>query len=252
MVAGLLALAAIGAPGQLPAQSPATLLAQAEAQFRAHHLDSAAILLRRVVDSATGATADERVNAWVRLGVVQYSAGDSTGAADAFRSAFAIDTGLEVSGLARIDSVLGVMFQEQKAEQVLRLAAQAPLPDSVAARVFECARRCPDGARKPRLTAQPRINAVFLPAGELGPARGDRAFIVIRVVIDPNGAPETGSYRVLSSTAPAYNALAIEAVHATRFIPGMYEGHPVRAAVELRFEFRAEGLDRLRYTVSGP
>jgi TonB family protein len=345
---GLLALIVVCLAGPAGGQSAATLLAAAEEQFRAHRLDSAAALLRRAVDTTSGATPSERLTAWVRLGVIRFVAGDSSAAAAAFRAAFAIDTGLTVGGLDRIDPVLNAMFEQERATQIFSVSFQppklvssppleyppnlwhrrvtgrvvvavivdslgrpdtatvrieqspdsgfnaaaidfvlgsrfqpasvqgrpvrlllrvpidfqidsrlgpgpdapAPAPDA-GDRIFECVRRCRDGATKPRMTTFPQLAAVSLPAADLGPS-GVRAYVMVRVVVDPNGAPEPESIQVTSSSVAAYESVVTQAVAAARFLPATFEGRPVRAAVELRFEFRAEGYNSVRYSVSGP
>src|SRR6266699_2943570 len=63
-------------------------LAAARAAMRAMNFDSAASLLRQTLDSTGRPSHDERLEAWLLLGVVQFYQGDDSGTAADFRQAW--------------------------------------------------------------------------------------------------------------------------------------------------------------------
>jgi TonB family protein len=79
-----------------------------------------------------------------------------------------------------------------------------------------------------------------------------RATLSILLVVSETGVPEPATIRVSSSTMPSMNAQVLEAVRASHFRPALANGVPVRALVELRFEFRAEGMSTITYRIEGP
>ncbi len=115
LCSALLSLAATVAPGPVASQSTsAERLATARAQVRAMQLDSAALLLRETVGTIGRPSREERVEAWLLLGVVQFYKGDDSGTAADFRHALALEPRLEASGLARYDSALVILFEAQR------------------------------------------------------------------------------------------------------------------------------------------
>ncbi|HYL55990.1 MAG TPA: hypothetical protein VEU73_10505, partial [Gemmatimonadales bacterium] len=90
-----LALALALCAARLPGQSRAAqFVDSARVQLAANHADSAAALLRVALDSSTGATTGERVNALVWEGIVEFVKGDEAGTRAAFREACTLDGGL--------------------------------------------------------------------------------------------------------------------------------------------------------------
>src|SRR5207245_5628548 len=114
--AGRLALALALCAARLTGQSRAAqLVDSARVQLAANHADSATALLRAALDSSTGATTGERVNALVWAGIVQFVKGDEAGTRAAFREACTLDGGLDVKGLDQMSHQLSQIFQEEKA-----------------------------------------------------------------------------------------------------------------------------------------
>src|SRR6266576_3372953 len=100
-------VAALLTPARDAAQTGTTdRLAVARTALHAMKLDSAALLTRRVLDSATSASRQERIQAWLLLGVVEFYQGRDSASASDFREALAIEPGLEPQGLASYDSSL--------------------------------------------------------------------------------------------------------------------------------------------------
>src|SRR2546430_700607 len=89
-------------------------LAAARAAIRAMNFDSAASLLRHTLESTGRPSHDERLEAWLLLGVVQFYQGDDSGTAADFRQALELEPRLQAQGLAKYDSALVVLFEAQR------------------------------------------------------------------------------------------------------------------------------------------
>lgn len=203
-------------------------------------LDSAVVLLNRATDESSGGSDGERAQGLVLLGVVRFYQGQDSLTATAFRSALALDTTLQVGGLGQIDSVLPHVFEEAR-KQVVAAAREATL------RPHSCIRRCLAGETPPRLHDIPRLVI------DSGPDfMNTRATLSILLVVSENGVPEPETIRISSSTMPSINAQVLEAVRAAHFRPALANGVPVPALVELRFEFRVEGMSAITYRIEGP
>ena len=139
-VAGLALTVALSAPQGMDAQaSAAALVTAARAQLGAGNVDSGLALVGLALDSSTGATGRERVNALVWRGVLQFFKGRDSLARGSFRDALTIDPRLEVAGLGQIDSLLAVAFEAvrrsvqppstaaHRSAALARLAAGPPL-----------------------------------------------------------------------------------------------------------------------------
>lgn len=227
------------------------LIAAARAQITARNVDSAAALLERVATDPERDRA-ERVQAWVLLGVVRfYAEGDSATAA-AFRSALALDPGLQVPDLQRYDpAIAGLLEAERNA-----LVAAAP-PATVAAAgpnaapavdVYECINQCPDGVRPPWFTFFPRMELVSSDASVRGRSTRMRSYLVFHGVIGANGALELETLVLSGGTARDMETDLRRGLAQARFEPARAGGVPVRARVALRFEFEAEGTSWVKYT----
>ncbi len=216
------------------------LIAAARHLAATQQLDSAVVVLTRATDAANGGTDAERAQALVLLGVVRFYQGQDSLTAAAFRSAFALDTTLQVGGLGQIDSVLPQLFEDAR-KQVVTTAREAALhPHS-------CIRRCLAGETPPRLHDIPQLVL------DSGPDfMNTRAVLSVLLVVSDNGVPEPETIRITSSTMPSVNAQVLEAVRAAHFVPALANGVPVRALVELRFEFRVEGMSAITYRIEGP
>jgi Tfp pilus assembly protein PilF len=255
-------LACLGTPAAAQAQSrPATLIAAARSQLQARRLDSAAILLRQAVDTGSGGTLGEHVEAWVLLGVVHFYSGDDSAAANDFHQALSLDRRFEPTGLVLSDSELAHLFAAERA----RLPS-APTPslagsDEPTARrtgtaaeamgdlsVHECVPRCAAGEVMPRLRNIPRLTTLDqIPMGALRM----RGLVLVRLIVSAAGIPEPESIHVISGSLVAVDAEVVRAVQAALFRPALANGHPVRASVEVRFEFETAG-SAIQYRVLGP
>ncbi|HEY6222586.1 MAG TPA: TonB family protein [Gemmatimonadales bacterium] len=236
-----LILGCLAAPGARAQQeSVAALLASARRLAAAQQLDSAVVVLNHVADAKTGGSAAERGHALVLLGVVRFYQGQDSLTAAAFRSALALDTTLEVSGLEQIDSLLPHLFEDARAQAIS--AAR-----EVARRPHSCIRRCLAGETPPRLHDIPQLVL------DSGPDfMNTHAVLAVLLVVSENGVPEPETIRIESSTMPPLNSQVLEAVRAAHFEPALANGIPVRALIELRFEFRAEGMTAITYRIEGP
>ena len=85
----------------------------------------------------------------------------------------------------------------------------------------------------------------------LGPSQ-THGLIVVRFVVGVEGAPEPESIHVMTNTAQRLTNQVLDAVRALHFRPATLAGAPVRAEVEMRFEFRASGTNYVDYTITGP
>jgi hypothetical protein len=239
VLAGLLVAAPATAQDPAPGESSEQLLAAARAQIAATHLDSAAALLRRVAEAPARAVAD-RVQAWVLLGVVDfYRSGDSA-AAIAFRQALVLDPGLQVAALEQLEPAAAQILAAERAALAVPVATPAP---SVAG-PLDCVRKCPDGVRPPRFTYFPRI----LFEADIFGRRSTHAYLVFHAVINADGLVEPESVWMAGGTAQALEVQLRQGLLQARFQPGRAVGVPVRARVAMRFDFRAEGLNSVRYS----
>jgi TonB family protein len=231
----------------------AGLIADARAQLQANRPDSAVALLRRAVDTSAGPSAD-RIQAWVLLGVIRfYQAGD-TAARPAFREALKIDPALRATGLAQVDSQLPRLLEAERAALapepgVVTAPPSVPASTPDSAAVATCIRRCRGGELKPRRLDMPTITMLDFGVFQREQTRG---FVVVQAIIGTDGTPEPESIRVTASNVRGLDAQVLQVVRQAHFEPAVGNGRPVRALVELRFEFRAVGTNTLDYSVTGP
>ena len=251
-------------PATLASQQAATsraadLVTLARGQIRVNRADSALTLLKVAADSATGGTVGDRVQAYVLLGVLEYIAHrDSSATALAFRHALQLDPGFQAGGLADVDSALiRILTAERNTlppdTASARVAASAPpgapagSPSDLA---HDCVRRCRGGEIKPQLIDRPQFTMLDQSV-VLGPSQ-THGLIVVRFVVGVEGAPEPESIHVMTNTAQRLTNQVLDAVRALHFRPATLAGAPVRAEVEMRFEFRASGTNYVDYTITGP
>ena len=160
-------------------------------------------------------------------------------------------------GLAEVDSALiRILTAERNTlppdTASARVAASAPpgatagSPSDVA---HDCVRRCRGGEIKPQLIERPQFT--MLDQAVLGPSQ-THGLIVVRFVVGVEGAPEPESIRVTTNTVQGLTNQVLDAVRALHFRPATLAGAPVRAEVEMRFEFRASGTNYVDYTITGP
>jgi hypothetical protein len=238
------------------AQDP---LGLARAQLKAGHTDSALALLRVITDSGSIAPVPERVEAWILTGVARFYEGQDSGAAEAFRRAYALDPDVHAQGLAAMDSSLGALFEAQRPAPATT-TPMAAAPGTATDSIFDCERRCTAGVSKPVLTYFPQITPADAPAsqsqvypgaGGLGPS-GVRGTIVFRFVLTEAGSVDRGTLRITSSDARRWEQLFTDGLLQARFTPARVGGTPVKARVTLRVHIEAEGMDAFRYRFAGP
>lgn len=206
----------------------------------AQRLDSAVTLLNQATNVRSGGTVDDRAQAFILLGVVRYYQGMDSLTADAFRSALTLDTTLQVAGLAQIDSSLVHAFEVAR---VQALAATRRTDDEP----HPCIPHCAAGESPPRLRDMPQL--VF----DSGPDFiNTHAVLIVRLVVSETGAPEPATIRIETSTMPKMDSQVLDVVRAAHFWPARAKGAPVRALMELRFDFRAEGMTGITYRVGSP
>jgi len=251
--------AALAAQQNAVTSRAAELIGLARDQIRANRADSAIGLLKVAADSVTGGSVGDREQALVLLGVIEYVAHRDSGAtALAFRRALQLDPGLQAGGLAQVDSVLErILIAERRAIAPDPPAPAAPRPpappgasggSSPFGPMHDCVRRCRGGETKPEVIQRPQLPQPD-PAVLGGQTRG---VIVVRFIVGVEGAPEPESMRVTTNTVQALTDQVLEALRATHFRPATLNGEPVRAEVEMRFEFRAVGYNTIDYTITGP
>jgi hypothetical protein len=247
---GCIALFAL--PAVLTGQRPdpthaADLIAQARGQLRVNRADSARSLLQLAADEATGGRVGDRQQAYVLLGVLEYIARhDSSAAALAFRLALRLDPGLQAGGLAQVDSALERILAAERRALGGDSAPALPPADSA---VHDCVRRCRNGEVKPDIIERRSFAALDPTRMAASQTRGE---IAVRFVVGLRGAAQPESIRITANTAPGYADQVLEAVRGLRFRPATLNGAPVRAAVELRFEFRTAGYNTIDYSITGP
>ena len=208
--------------GRLPGQSRAAqLVDSARVQLSANQADSAAALLRIALDSATGATTGERVNALVWEGIVQFVRGDSARTRAAFREAFTLDGGLDVKGLDRMSPDLAKTFEQEKAALVRRKAVYVS----------------GDVDDPPRRLVGPPVD--YPPALWRRHVQG---FVEVAAVIDTTGRPEASTVEVLSTPDSALIGPVKQMMLASQFSPGHRKGAAVRVMVQMDVDVRPPRL----------
>lgn len=65
--------------------------------------------------------------------------------------------------------------------------------------------------------------------------------VLVELIVDSTGVAEAGSFRVVSSTHPGFEAAARRALLGARFRPGRWRGRPVRVLIRQPVEFRLRG-----------
>ena len=264
----LVALPAIlAAQQQAPISRAAELISLARDQIRANRADSALSLLKLAADSTTGGAVSDREQAYILLGVIEYIAHrDSSATALAFRHALQLDPGLQAAGLAQVDSALERILIAERSVMVPDSTVRHESPSTAPPRTssppatppqasspygppHDCIRRCRGGEEKPEIVQRPQFT--MLDPAVLGPSE-TRGLIVVHFVVGVEGAPEPESIRVTTNTAQGLTNQVLDALRATHFRPATLNGTPVRAEVEMRFEFRAAGYNTIDYTISGP
>jgi len=125
-------------PAPLPAQTPAArLVAQARVQLDELRPDTAASLLRLVVNPGFGAGIADRLRAYVLLGVAELQLGRAPQATQAFREALGINPEARVDSLGPLHPELVSVFDAERAQmqrvRALSLATEMSTDTVVAA-----------------------------------------------------------------------------------------------------------------------
>jgi len=213
-------------------------LAAARAAIRAMNFDSAASLLRQTLDSTGRPSHDERLEAWLLLGVVQFYQGDDSGTAADFRQALELEPRLQAQGLAKYDSALVVLFEAQRV-----VAAPSATPRQAEEVVLDCTASCPRNVVRPRLLELP--SGAGLPLDGFDIRYNLESRLTVRFIVDTTGFVLPGSVRVVSSTMQLKNVERdfVTSLQQARFVPARTAGaRPARVLMQLKVEFK--GLRR--------
>jgi hypothetical protein len=195
-LSALVSVALLLLPAREVAQSAAARLVAARAALRGAKLDSAELLLREALDSASGPTAGDRVETWLLIGVTRYYKGDDSGVVAAFRVALTLDPQLAAPQLALYDSSLvAVLATERRARSGAAVAVRV---DTIAAPV--CVPACPKGITAPRLRYIPPLD---WSSDEYDQSIAPRdARLVVRFVVDTAGRVDSPSLHVQANNLP--------------------------------------------------
>jgi len=244
------ALVTLATAPALAQDSSTVLLAAARAHLAARRMDSAAMIYRRVAE-APGWPANDRVQAWVMLGVVDYYRSGDSATADAFRHALELDSAFEVKSLAQFEPAIADILTAQRAKMVAAPAAPGaqahPVsPTSQELPVYDCLNKCPASVLAPQFEFFPRVE--IADASVSISDRRSRTFLQFEAVVNPQGVLEPESVVVSGGTARGAESEIRRALLQARFSPGRYNAVPVRARVRLRFDFEAEGTSWVKYS----
>jgi TonB family protein len=226
----LLSLVAVVVP-LLAGQSRASRqIDSAYAQAQAGRLDSAASLLRAVLDSSIPSKPNERAVALVVYGVVEFFQGRDSATASAFRDALAIRLDIKGDLVSRFDPTLGRIWSRERTRAICGTPAPVTdfLPDSAGV-----------GSPTPPLTERPAVlsgPALRYPATML--RSGLQGRVIAAAVIDTSGQAERGSIKIVQSPHPAFNGQATYYLEKARFRPGRIGTRPVRVCIEMPLDFR--------------
>ncbi len=202
----------------------------AYAQAQSGRLDSAAALLRPVLDTVIPSKRDERAVALVVYGVVEFFRGRDSAAASAFHDALAIRLDIKGDLLSRFDPALALIWRRE------RTRAICGTPEPVTDFLSDSASV---GSPNPALTEKPAVLSGPLlryPATML--SSGVQGRVVAAAVIDTSGQAERGSIKIVQSPHPAFNGQATYYLERARFRPGRIGTRPVRVCIEMPLDFR--------------
>ena len=250
-VAAAVSCAAVLGVAPAAAQAPAIdrLIAARSALHRAK-LDSAELLLRAVLDSATSITVSDRAEAWVLLGIARYYEGNDSGVVAAFRNGLTLEPHLVAPGLAEVDStLLNLLEAQRRALAVPAVAASALRIDTIDA--VNCVPACPEGVTHPQLRHFPPLD--WNP--EYDPSMAPRDVrMVVRYMVDTAGRVDTMSIRIISSNFPVgslfqpFKTAYLQALAGARFDPARRGDRPVAvilegvARMDVRHRWRVHGV----------
>jgi len=226
------------------------LLVAAVNHMNAQRPDSAALLLRRVVDAPTRPV-DDRVRGWIMLAVVDYYRYGDSASAHALRQALILRPDLtaptlernhpEVSRLLAAERAARAPVAAETAEATAQAAADTPA-------LLDCLAKCTAGGRPPRFISFPNLPFVDGNAGVGVYERRLRTFLIFQAVISADGIVEPETVQVTGGSARGMEADMRRALQQARFSPGRWNAVPVRTRVTLRFDFESEGTSWLKYS----
>ena len=222
-------------PVPLAAQAaPRARIKVAQAEIRAGRLERAAVLLQSVTDSSGGGSLKERVDAWVWLGIVDFSRGDRPAAARDFDNALLLDPSTKVHGLAERDSALDALWDRRR--------TQAMCGDSVGAWAADGTPLSPRQIKWPSVLVWPNIayppHMLFLHV---------QGRVLTHAVIDTSGRAEPASIGIVESPDVEFDSVVRDAFVRARFKPGRVGDQPVRTCITMPVDFKiSPGDDTLR------
>src|SRR2546430_1739196 len=239
MVAGLALALELGVTPVVAGQARAAdLVTAARAQLGAGNVDSGLVLLGLALDSGSVATEQDRVNALVWRGVLQYFKGRDSLAHQSFRDALTIDPRLEVAGLGQIDSLLATEFEAVR--RSIQPPPTAPRPSAALARLaagpprdtlYSCIPEC-RGLDQPPRPLPGESETVTVRSGGASPIMGGSA--LVRFVLDSAGRGEPASIAGVSSPRAAVLENLLEHARPARLSPGRGQGRAVGGVMVLR------------------
>lgn len=121
--------------------------------------------------------------------------------------------------------------------------------DSSQPAVVECTGKCPEGVRAPRFASFPNVGVLDASrAGVDFAARRSRTFLMFQGVIGSDGVLEPETLQVMGGTARGVEPDIRRGLVQARFEPARRGAAAVRARVQMRFEFEAEGTSWVKYS----
>jgi hypothetical protein len=220
--------AALGSAPAVGQRTPGARLTAARTALRSLKLDSAARLLRDLLKSADEIPREDRVEAWLLLGIVQFYQGSDSATAADFREALILQPGLRADGLATYDSALVTLFEAQRS-------------GATAAR--DCSTRGADGVARPRLISFPSFEG--LPPDFFDIVHNLDGALTLRFVVDSTGRVVPGTVGVVSSTLKMreLEREILRAFPRARFTAGRADGRSVSVMVQFTLRYAGKRVE---------
>lgn len=189
-----------------------TLIAAARSHLVANHLDSADVLLRAALDSAT--QRGDSVTAFVWSGILAFLRGDESRAGTAFHRALVLDSTTSVQGLAQMSPRLEELFERER----LALDNEVVYPSGSV-------------DERPRRLSGPSLR--YPPDLVRRQVRG-RA--MVGLTVDTLGHAVLTSIDVLSTPDSGYVEPLRQMLIGATFSPGRIRGRAVHTMIELAID----------------
>lgn len=216
----LSACACLMSAGVAAQQTGEDVLTAARLQMQARNLDSATALLRRITDSTSWNDTLRRVDALVLLGIVRYFQGADSASREAFVQALTLTPALPVPPMARLDSVLGALFDSARVATARRTSLDT---------VYTCTPRCRGLDVEPEAVGGGQLVPVVVAEGR----RNAHGSALLRAIVDTLGRVEPASVVVVHSTLPPeIERNMVQGLLAARYNPGRVHGRAVRVLIE--------------------